>query len=678
MGKETAQIFAVKWLLKATSTAVFLIFIASSLRAQPQSPASSAGYPDQDLDLEVPASFVGDTYLPYNRLLNVDGSFYRPRSYSMDPTPRFGPGRLQLPSLGFNLDALSNIFDIRTHLDILDMDGFAPEEAKLRLGMFYFDVESATFSMLFSDNVDLDHDDREAGIIGIMSLNDMRIMLRTEKLRLSISGNFIVLPFEGEAGFTGFGIRKDLLQLGLYGTGDAGTGTTAWLEGLRGEIAFDFRAAGWNVDVVDTFGAEDFYVYQDFGAYLFDELGSLEAGPVLDGRGTDFDEEDRTGRYVTGERGLDDVGGYPDVLPGTDQDLDLPRSLGMGGPTPDFDSDLRGDEGIGSYDARRFMSSRRRRGRTDIEERFQREVDLDFRNTFSVRATRDPVAQVRPEVVVFRQDRDYVNVDSEDDEPRAAWREGVSFALITERESMRFPPYAQYTMSHDSDNLNWRRVLRLGIGGPAPITENMTVSGSVGYATDTEDESAMLYALTLIHQPRRYTSHSLGLYRYFSEPEDELRKLAIYRLYQVLGPHLSAQFVAGWTKTDDEEADVVQEEKWGSGGSLLFASPSRKLLSSIGLMYTEENGEVDQEDWEIALDVSYQFTDQVELYYQRVWDTDGDEYGSVFEVNYQLQLLRRLLLGDLRLRYRFLWTDSNIEENKFYENLLILSYTRYF
>ena len=630
--------------LTGAALLTFLLFLglfsAPDLNAQ-----IDPNYETTITDIGVPLSADReDAHFPYEHgFVNYDRGLFRPRSTSMDPEFKIGPGRLQLPAPYATLGALGAA--LRADIDSLLLQrGFKPEEAMLRLGPFYGDISSVTTAVLASDNVNQTQHDREAGMIGIISLNDIAIVGQFfEGFRLAVAGDFVMLPFEGKMGLNGFGLDRDVLDLALQPGVALDEEAAFGLEGLQGALSYDFRFAGWDVFVQDSVGVEDFEVAQDFDVFLDSELEALEQGWELGATGEQFDEEDQAGNYSFGGAGRGGTGSEEPGLRETDK------------------------------------ARMRRRTTDEWEDTYTDEANLDFSNYFSVTLTREAPAQLRPEITIYRRDSDYWYAENKDEEPRPEWHEGLSIALITERENMRFPPYVQYTISRDSDDRDWTKVLRLGIAGLSPITQHMSFTGNVGYAWDNEGEAEWVYGMTVFHQPRELTLHSLTAARHFTEPEDELQSEITYRLRQILGPYLSAQFIASWTETErrGDQGREGDEEEWGVGGSLLFYPPGDKLTIAFRSYYEDtwediEEGAETQEDaeWRHVLDVTYRFTDDIIWNYEHTWADDGDEWSTYFDARLYSNRNR-----NLQLIYRFRWEDASDEEG-YFENLLVLSYTR--
>ena len=152
--------------------------------------------------------------------------------------------------------------------------GFEPQDADLKFGPVFFKLQGLSAAGLWSDNINLTASNRESGTIGILTISGAIIAQLTEGLRIAVSGSFIYLPLQNEAGIAGFG---------LYGS---------YLLGLddqpivRSEITWNTIIGGWNVVFADDFriGIGRFSSNVRDDAILFNGGG--------------FNGYDQAGRYV--------------------------------------------------------------------------------------------------------------------------------------------------------------------------------------------------------------------------------------------------------------------------------------------------------------------------------------------------------------------------------------------
>ncbi len=153
--------------------------------------------------------------------------------------------------------------------------GFAPEEADLKLGPLYFKLRHLSTSLLFSDNLNHSHDQREQGCIGIATLGAQIMAQLTEGFHISVAGNLVYLPFEGEGGVAGFALRAPY-SFGLTSSPNLHTQIT-WEPvafGLPLIISDEFRVglaryADQTSDNFELFEGFDFNQQDRGGIYTF-------------------------------------------------------------------------------------------------------------------------------------------------------------------------------------------------------------------------------------------------------------------------------------------------------------------------------------------------------------------------------------------------------------------------
>ena len=119
--------------------------------------------------------------------------------------------------------------------------GFEPQDADLKFGPVFFKLQGLTAAILWSDNIHLTEKNRESGTIGILTISSSIIAQLTEGLRIAVSGSFVYLPLQNEAGIAGFG---------LYGPYFLGFDDEPI---VRSEITWNTIIGGWNVVFADDF-----------------------------------------------------------------------------------------------------------------------------------------------------------------------------------------------------------------------------------------------------------------------------------------------------------------------------------------------------------------------------------------------------------------------------------------
>lgn len=123
--------------------------------------------------------------------------------------------------------------------------------------------------------------------------------------------------------------------------------------------------------------------------------------------------------------------------------------------------------------------------------------------------------------------------------------------LQSQRENLRFKPYAYYRAEKDDTQTGWDQSVGGGIIGP--ITEQLMFQGEAGYSftaaglRDTETWSA-----ALLHDAGPFTRHSIEWFRQRTDPADLVEQSLTYNLRQILGPYLRADLYLRRTAYEDQ------------------------------------------------------------------------------------------------------------------------------
>ena len=162
----------------------------------------------------------------------------------------------------------ANAFGPRVNIPLFAR-GIRPEDAELKFGRFYLDLQALSTSLLYSDNIDQTEDDREDGVIGIVRLTGAVLVQVTDNTRLAVRGTLVYLPFRNAVGVSGFGIDDPMMEFESMPL-------------FQSQLTLDRQVGGWDVEIID-----DFRVRQrryGMGLDAFD--------------GEEFDQDDRAGHYV--------------------------------------------------------------------------------------------------------------------------------------------------------------------------------------------------------------------------------------------------------------------------------------------------------------------------------------------------------------------------------------------
>lgn len=131
--------------------------------------------------------------------------------------------------------------DFRGRFPLLQR-GFAPENADLKAGPFYFKLRHISTAVLLSDNINRTTDNRESGSLSIFSIGGQIMAQLSEGFHIAVAGNFVYFPFEGRSGFSGFELQAPY-SFGISGAPTAQT-QIAWEPtafGLPFVIADEFK-----------------------------------------------------------------------------------------------------------------------------------------------------------------------------------------------------------------------------------------------------------------------------------------------------------------------------------------------------------------------------------------------------------------------------------------------------
>lgn len=204
--------------------------------------------------------------VPMRRIFRDTGAPYTDslRQVGVAPTVRS-----ESAEVGIHLD----LPNVHGRFPLLDR-GFAPADADLKIGPLYFDLRAVSMAVLFSDNIDRSETDRKADTIAIMRLSASVVVQLSEGFRIAASGSFVYLPFEGTAGFAGFGL------IAPYSFG------LSAIPSFDTQASWDTLIGGWNVVFADDFRV---------GVARF-SIGTRDNFDFFDGGG--FDDADTAGRYT--------------------------------------------------------------------------------------------------------------------------------------------------------------------------------------------------------------------------------------------------------------------------------------------------------------------------------------------------------------------------------------------
>ncbi len=436
--------------------------------------------------------------------------------------------------------------------------GFDPQNADLKVGPFFFKLQSLTGGVLWTDNINLSESDRESGVIAITRISGAIVAQLTETLRFSLAGSFVYLPLENEAGFTGFGLYAPL----IFG-----------LENpiFRAEASWNTTIGDWNVLFADDFTIGLFRYWNNFrdDALLF--------------AGGEFDGIDQAGRYAFGANG------------------------------------------------QVFRDNDRQDFRTNEQN------VVFFSNTVSAQADRLIVGKTRLRVQAFHQNLWY----NQGNRGLPSLRDQVNVSLISEKENLRFKPFATYTAFRTNRENSFGQTLMAGLDGP--ITDQLQLRVGIGYFLGTNREN-LLWQVNLRHQAGPYTYESLYYRRFVSPFYDQINEVVGYNIRQILGPKVTANAFIFRNEVDWLGANDFSETQYVTGLSLQIRAGPRTQFTLVGTASRVEYEDRDYRTLTGLAQVTHYFTDT---------------------------FLARLL-------YQYQQRDSGFRDDDYYENMVFFSLTKFF
>jgi hypothetical protein len=160
--------------------------------------------------------------------------------------------------------------------------GLALDDADLSLGPFGINFRRLTASVVFSDNMNFEHDNEDVGVIGVTNIAFNLIFQPLDNFHLLLRGNLVALPFEKEIGINGLGLQDPVnAALGLSG----GSRNLTQMQ-----LYYTIEAGDWDIEFLEDFGVQ----FGSGSSFLsnFEVDGILYAWDPLV-----FEEIDTTGRY---------------------------------------------------------------------------------------------------------------------------------------------------------------------------------------------------------------------------------------------------------------------------------------------------------------------------------------------------------------------------------------------
>ena len=166
----------------------------------------------------------------------------------------------------------------------------------------------------------------------------------------------------------------------------------------------------------------------------------------------------------------------------------------------------------------------------------------------------------------------------------------IYIAAKSERENMRFKPFADYrvvnTSSHPSGE--WDQIAYAGLEGP--VTKQIDFLGEFGYFDSGRSPvTTHLWTLRLTHRIGPFTWHAIDWARQLTYPERYERTGIFYHLHQVITKDIDGEFVFDRSRykyldSDDLNSERRNSTEWRTGVRFTW-NMSQRLSSRLGGYY---------------------------------------------------------------------------------------------
>jgi len=225
-------------------------------------------------------------------------------------------------------------------------------------------------------------------------------------------------------------------------------------------------------------------------------------------------------------------------------------------------------------------------------------------------------------------------------------RNAIYALAQSERENLRFQPFASYYADQYNYDPNWNHELRAGIAGP--ITENLDILGEAGYHwSDNLLRNTTVWRARLRHTLSPYTYHEFEYHRVVTEPVRDLEESYFYRLHQILGPYLYGEAYANRASFEPLERGRFSSVE-DRVGVRLTANLGLHTTGRFGVTYSNirlQNPTQDRlEAWQVRDELIYKYAPTV----------------------------------DFILTYQYQNVSSSRPMDSYHENFVLLTVTKYF
>lgn len=267
---------------------------------------------------------------------------------------------------------------------------------------------------------------------------------------------------------------------------------------------------------------------------------------------------------------------------------------------------------------------------------------VEMRNTAGVLADRMLPTVTRWTVGAYRQNSWYLENDTGTKQPSG--RNVFFTRLESERESLRFKPYAEYRASK-YDGRDWTQ--RANVGFHGPVTDYISILGEVGKVWYGSGSESTTYKAMIQHNPTPNFMHRIEFRRQLTEPDEDLETAAYYRLRYRINAYLQAEAFARESRFED-----LDRSNSGGQESRLGALFRYELGKYSTLRFGHVYSNIRRDD-PLAPDTET-WTTRVALLYRHSSSIQS-------ELTYQHQI-----------------RDSNLSSDSYYENLVVYTLTKFF
>ena len=228
-------------------------------------------------------------------------------------------------------------------------------------------------------------------------------------------------------------------------------------------------------------------------------------------------------------------------------------------------------------------------------------------------------------------------------------RDLASVTATTESENVRFRPYASYGVALVNYG-EFTQIFMAGVTGP--ITDQLLFDGQVGVGQLSNNNTSLLWKLSLKHTAGPYTNESLSFGRSTDSFYRQVNTYLAYGLTQILGPCINARFIAIASKSEDLTDNGNTYDELSTGVALTYFYSTRTEFSLGGnYQYQVYQGSERDNVWIGRFSINHRLTDSVST-----------------QLTYQYRDNSVNVYGNHAFGYY----------NGFYENMVMLTVTKYF